>query len=679
MSAIAGVYHLDGRPATGEEVAAMTAALAHRGPDSSGAWCGGPVALGHRLLHTTPESLRERQPVRDDARGLVLIADARIDNRAELRAALAIERARPISDADLILSAYQRWGAECADRLLGDFAFALWDSRARTLFCARDPMGVKPFYYFRSDRLFAFASEVKALFTIQDVPRRLDHERVASFVDWVEVDRTSTFYEGIHRLPAAHSLTVCPERETRTRYWSPEARRDVRYATGEQYAEAFREIFGEAVRARLRSAFPVSATLSGGLDSSSVVCMARHVRRGEGGSEADPLCTLSLVFPDASPDDLRLIDERRYVEAVVRGGGLDSKLVRGDRLSPLMDVERILWHLDEPYAAPNLYLHWGLYGTARSSGARVILDGFDGDSVVSHGFGRLNGLAQAGAWSSFEDEVRAFASRRGIAPGRVVEQFGLPYLARLARSGHWLAWRRAAAEITHRFRLSRGQVALRYGLLPLIPSRLREVWESTKGRSASGRSLLRAELSRRRSPPDVGLLEHEAHVRGLSQPAYQLTLETADKCAGAFGLEPRYPFFDRRLIEFCLGVPEEHRFSDGWPRLVFRRAMEGILPPEVQWRSDKGNLSSNFHRRLREVDHPRVESACRESVDLGRFVDRRALRDIERDYFANPRTKGRDERGHQLFRAAVLAIWLLESKGGREERARAPAATSVAA
>lgn len=681
MSAIAGLYQRDGAPVNPGQVDAMSAALAHRGPDGAGAWCDGPIGLAHRMLHTTQESTRERQPL--DRAGLVLVADARIDNRDDLRRLLGVARQAEPTDADLILLAYRRWGRDCPAQLIGDFAFALWDSHERLLFCARDPMGVKPFYYYRSDRVFAFASEIKALLRLPEVPREVNERQVAGYLEWNLDDRDGTLYQHIHRLPAAHAMTVTSGQAAQSAYWRLDPDRELRYATADQYAEEFREIFVEAVRARLRSVAPIGAALSGGLDSSSIVCVAR--RLAAGGAEPR-LHAFSLVFPELPDPDLRAIDERGYVESVVRGGGVRAHRVRGDRLTPLTDVRRMLWHLDEPYFAPNAYLHWALYGAAAGSGARVFLDGLDGDTTVSHGFGRLEALAEAGPWSTFEAEIRAYARHRGMDPGAVLRHFGLPQLAALARRGRWIGWSRAAAELTRRFHLSPGRVALRWGLLPLLPPGLLGAWRAVRGRGGGESSVLHRALARqaahrvataaggRRPHPRRG--ERESHWQGLIRPLYQLTLETADKCAAAFGLEPRYPFFDRRLMEFCLALPAEQKFAGGWSRLVLRRAMEGILPPEVQWRSSKANLAPNFHRRFRAVDRPIVEAV--EPSAMGRYVNGRAFHEIRRRYFESRSPGPADPDGYLLFRATVLALWLTE-RGQESEGQVAPPSVGAAA
>ena len=680
MSGIAGIVHRDGRPASPDAIARMSAAIAHRGGDANGAICDGTVALAHRMSWSTPESRRESQPLIRSTPASWLVADARIDNRGELTSLLRIAEPGRVTDAELIVRAYERWGRRCVEHIIGDFAFALWDDESRELYCARDPMGVKPLYYFESADTFAFASEAKALFALDMVPREIDPLQAARFVEGTIGDRESTHFKGIKRLPAAHWIAVGHNRTLRTQYWKPDAQRELRYSSSGEYAEAFRDIFTEAVRARMRSVHTVGAALSGGLDSSSIVCVARGVRRDDGG---DPIHSFSLVFPSLPEGDRRMIDERPFIESVVRGGEVVPTYVRGDELSPAADVSAILQTLDEPYPAFNLYLHWAMYRAARERGARVFLDGFDGDTAVSHGFGRFTGLVNRREWDVFERETRALAERRRVRPEALLEHFGLPHLALLARRGSWLSWSRAARELTQRFDLGFTDVSVNHGLRPATPAFVRRAYRAMRRGAPETHSLLLPELARalrdgddRRREEDAGAssTERESHVQGLSQPAYQLTLEIADRCAAAFGVEPRYPFFDRRLIDFCVALPESEKLADGWPRLVFRRAMEGILPPEIQWRSDKGNLSPNFHRTLRASQA--ASGALAADSPLAAYVDMRAVEEMRRRYCAERRTLARSDDGHALFRIMVLERWLSGSGG---QTARVTARSSRAA
>lgn len=659
MSAICGLLHLDGRPPS-DALEAMSASLAHRGSDGSGIWSDDRVGLAHRMRHTTRESQRERQPVVLQEGQLVLVADARIDNRDELTSVLGIPRVAPPSDSEIIAAAYLRWGSECVQRLVGDFAFVIWNAPQRTLFCARDPMGVKPLYFVRASRTFAFASEIKALFTLPDIDAAIDAEQVALFLGWSQDDPSRTIYRSVMRLPAGHTLLVSPERFAVRRYWTPESATDVRFSTDAEYVDAFRDRFEAAVSARLRSAYLVGATLSGGLDSSSIVCMSRRLR----GESDTPLHTFSAIFPDLPAEELRLIDERAFVDAVLRDGGVQPHFIRGDELSPLHDLRRILWHLDEPHSAPNLYLHWGIYEAASSSGVRVVLDGFDGDTAVSHGFGRLTGLARAGDYDVLESEIASFSRQHGKPPERALREYVLPHLAELARGRRFARWYRTATVMASRFRIPRRELVNRYGVRPLLPPSLgalaardqnrpaRQLLQPALARALRRHARRSAEAELRRPVPS----EREAHLQGLLQPGYQQTLELADRSAAAFGLEPRYPFFDRRLIEFCLGLPEDQKFAGGWPRLLLRRAMDGILPAEIQWRATKANLSPNFFRRFRDVDVARP--ARLDDAALSPYLRTDRLRDMLARQRGQASANGANGEMLTLFRATILAEWL---------------------
>lgn len=210
MSAISGIFYFDNQPVNISLPERMADCLLHRGPDGGGIWANGPVAFGHRLLHTTPQSLFEKLPLASQSGNLVITADVRIDNRDELIAALGFDHYdfASITDAQLILAAYEKWGEACPAKLLGDFAFAIWDSHNQTVFCVRDAIGVKPFYYYLSDRLFVFATEIKAIFCLPEIVHQPNESRIADHLLGLFRDKTSTLYEGILRLPPAHSITV---------------------------------------------------------------------------------------------------------------------------------------------------------------------------------------------------------------------------------------------------------------------------------------------------------------------------------------------------------------------------------------------------------------------------------------------------------------------------------------
>jgi asparagine synthase (glutamine-hydrolysing) len=411
MSAIAGFFLLDGRPVEPGLLAGMTQRLSHRGPDGVHHWSAGSVGLGHCMRHTTPESLLEKLPLRSRDGTICLTSDARIDNREELlgsldvRAVTAVTSRHDVPDSAFILAAYRKWGEECAGKLCGDFAFAIWDEAQQHLFCARDHMGVKPFYYFHDAHIFAFATEIKAILALEGVPRRLNEARIADYLLANFQDTTSTLYKGIRRLPAAHTLCVHRKTLRTQRYWSLDPNYQLSSRNDAEYAEAFRDCFRQAVASRLRSVFATGSTLSGGLDSSANVVMACDILRDKPKGNFKELHTFSAIYDQATSSD-----ERAFIHAVLEHVGGDaprllSHYVHPDRLSPLTEWNSGAEIDDEPLWNPQMALHWSLYEAARQNGVRALLDGYGGDDVVSNGVPYLNELASCRAMD------RVFAHR----------------------------------------------------------------------------------------------------------------------------------------------------------------------------------------------------------------------------------------------------------------------------
>jgi asparagine synthase (glutamine-hydrolysing) len=610
----------------------MVAILAHRGPDTHGIWTDTLVGLGHRTLWTTPESVRERLPLSNARGDLVLTADARLDNREEVLDTLGPSgrQGEEVTDGALILAAYERWGVRCPEQLLGDFAFAIWDQRKRLLFCARDHFGVKPFYYYSSPRLFAFASEIKALLALPEIPRRLNEVRVADYLESEFDDTASTFYQDIHRLPPAHSMTVSQEGCHLQSYWSLDPSRELRLGSDDEYAAGFREIFTEAVRGRLRSAYPVGCLLSGGLDSSAITCVARGLLAG---GEDGRLPTFSAIF-----DEVTQCDERPFIDSVLAQDGLEPHYVHGDKLSPFGDLERVLWHQDEPLFCFNLFLNWSLYATAARRGVRVLFDGFDGDTTVSHGTGYLPELARAGRWLALAGEVRG-----------------------LARNFHYSPWKLMGAYAW--------QFGVNRAILNRRPLRsVRRIWRARRGHDRAAEHPPSGSIYNREFAQRIGLFERlrafrkaeprserEHHYRALTWGVMPYTLEVLDRAAAAFSVEPRYPFWDKRLVEFCLALPPEQKIHRGTTRMVLRRALSGILPVEVQWRGGKSNLGPNFQHTLLAFERDRLGNVIlKDSELIGQYMDVTALREA----YGRLLTRPTHDDTITVWKGTNLALWL---------------------
>ena len=620
MSGITGIFYPDGKRIRLEDLRSMSQSLAHRGLDGSDEWISEKVGLAQRMLWTTPESLLEKLPFRDRDRKLVIVADARIDNRQELISRLEINDlpAEKITDSCIILRAYYRWGDRCPQELLGDFAFAIWDEGKQQMFCARDPMGIKPFSYYHSSHIFAFASEIKALLCLSEIPQKINELKIAYQLAMFCEDQEITYYENILHLPAAHSLTVDAAGNIKIeRYWLLDINRRIKLSSDREYSEAFKEIFVEAVRCRLRSAFPVGSTLSGGLDSSSIACTANQLLANSGGKD---LHTFSAIFPSLPAADLRKIDERHYMKQVQALSGIIPHEVRADLLDPLLGY---LWQEEEPVLSFNIYIHDGLYKCAQQNGVRVFLDGVDGDSTVSHGWKYLTALAYKGRWRKLYRELNAVRKTMGFSRKLVFKEYCLkPF------------YREPIEYFSSRFGSFK---------CDLIAS------EFAKKVSLSDRI---------KTLSDLRIFEtaRRQHWGGLTTGLYPFAMGITDKASSKWSLEARYPFFDRRLMEFCLAIPLEQKFSQGYSRAILRHAMEGILPPEIQWRVTKSRLGSNFSRQLLDKEGSTIKNVIHQHQRIKSYVNMSLFASAYERYATELSPRAGDDLN--IFNGTLLSLWL---------------------
>ena len=611
----------------------MARPLERRGPEGKALWVQGSLGLGHTLLATTPEAVVEKLPLRHKDTGASITADVRLDNRDELLAILGLSRkSADIGDAEIVLETYLAWGDDCVRRLLGDFAFAIWDPRSRSLFCARDHFGMRPFYYHHSHRsFFAFASETGALLSLSMVPHRLNEARIADFlVDELEaIDTTSTFFDEIYRLPPAHSLTVTEQGINLQRYWQLEARTPLSLPSDEAYAEAFLERFTEAVDCRLRSIGPVGSMLSGGMDSGSVVAVASRLLAR---SSKGPLHTFSAISPDATN-----CVETLSIRAALAIPGIDPHLVDHAHMQDLMpELVNQTWTLDEPFDN-HMTLVRAVYIAAHKQGVKVILDGVSGDVVLGEG----------------------------------------SHIARLMASGHWLtAWREAVAQ--NKFwkggypPLQQMIVGARSRLTPQsMKNRVRPILSAMRLKSATKQVVANAGMSdafadRIRLQDRLAMLN--AHHRPgpvsyeqeradtIIHPNLVVARERYDRVAAASAIEPRDPFLDRRFVEFCISLPGSLLLSGGWPKVILRRAMAGLMPDAVRWRRGKEHLGHDFTvaAHLYASQHSRIVPSLKENLDfLAVYVAEQTL-----DSLRSQKCDDFDTRYKHLH----LARWLLRHR-----------------
>lgn len=638
MSGIFGEWRLDGSPTSPGDEEAMSLRLAHRGPDGSGVWRGDSLVLGHRMLRSTPEAANETQPLIASDVSVVITADVRLDNREELIRALGLPGypSIPWTDADLLLASYRAWQERAVERWIGDFAVAIWDATTRRLFCARDPFGVKPFYYhYAPARLFAFASEVEALLALPEISPELDDFEVARHLQ-IPLGRaaTPTYFAHVRRLVPAHIMVVGEERCETRRYWSLDPTRELILSNDREYAEALRESFIEAVRCRLRINAPVAAMLSGGIDSASIACVAADLLEQAG---APPLHTLSAVYPRVPESD-----ERGYIDEVLARSRFIPHFLEADAEDPIADIDRVNQLIGGAHWSGNLYLNWVLFGIAARAGVRVVLSGFDGDTTVSHGNGLLSELAKTGRWLALTRTSLPYSRRAGrpiLSDLLHFVRIGVRHPARETRTTAFLRrFRGRAVESPRQTERSSGKPrpGNRYGLLNP------EFAERFAGRIVA--------------EPNAPTTEREFHLRKLNGLALFEGIGWLDACAAGNGVEVRLPFCDVRLVELCLSFPAEQKLRKGWTRYAMRLAMEGYLPPSIQWRPGKTSLSAGWKRAWDSSQNGRIEALLeRPTPTVARYLDPGRVLDLHRRFLTG---NADNQEADALWRALSLALWL---------------------
>jgi len=562
MSAIAGLVRFDRREADPADAGAMMNAMRSYVADDVRLWSGGPAFLGCRIRRITPESAAERMPEGDPGSRLRIAADAILDNRSELfdRLNVPFSLRAGMADSELILLAYRRWGREAPAALVGDFAFMIWDADRRLLFGARDTFGSRSLYYHCDGRRFAFGTTVAPLLALPDTPARLNEAWLAEFMAIPEMfectDAGATPYEGIRQVPPGHTVAVMDGRVALAGYGSLEPEEPLRLKSDGEYEEAFRGVFGEAVRCRLRTFREVAATLSGGMDSGAVAGFAARELLRQGKTLHAYSSVPARGFADWTPRHTAA-DERPFIRATVRHvGNISQTDMDFEGRSPYTEVDDWLDLLEAPYKFFE-NSHWlkGIHEQAGNLGAGVLLTGARGNFTISWGpaLDYYALLLKRMRWFRMFREMRLYGANRGIGLRRL-----LPAALKLAFPG---GVRRSSAQSAPDLpaMLIHPDFAARTGVF----DKLRGDADGAGARSAEDAVRLRREK--------LGSLA-AANKNGA----------TATKLSLRYGVWERDPTCDLRVVRFCLAVPFEQYVRDGMDRALIRRGTAAVLPDEVR-------------------------------------------------------------------------------------------------
>ena len=567
MSAICGVVRLDKTPISEADMMPMMQALAHLGPDGSAIWTEGSCGLGHQMFCITSESLDEKLPFRDSEAGLTITTDARLDNRTDLLKTLDISTAEAPEppDSSLIMKSYEKWGEDCVHHISGDFSFALWDAKNMKLIVATDHMGTLPIYYYLGSGSVVFATEIKGILASPDVQTRMDMEMVAMMAvpGLLLLNKYRTFFQDVHKLPAATFMIAENGSVHFTTYWTPQIPEPLKFKDEREFREAFQEIFACAVKSRLRSVFPVAALLSGGLDSSAITSMAAKILQASN----KRLFTFSAVLPESYVGSGT--DERAYIDLFHNVRSVDLNYVTNYELGPFNNLDRLIWGGEKPSFTSRHYQYTNFALAAREKGCRVILDGGGGELGPSfYGQGIMAEWLLKGNWPTLINELR----------------------------------KRKKIENSSFLGLIRREI-----LLPLLPDVIVNRHSRFDTYQSFTSSPVQISFARQHVGQDLSERIYEFNQRFGVLPNHRENQLNAIKIVmgrwsrnnyvGYEGVRLLNPFFDRSLLEFCMAAPSQLKIHNGYRRYLIRAGMHGILPDKIRLRTSKEPFAPDFHDR----------------------------------------------------------------------------------
>jgi asparagine synthase (glutamine-hydrolysing) len=654
MCGIFGAWRLDSRALDLVDVERATTLMRHRGPDDEGYFLGDTraaryvhaggndtppaaakshirdyghdafdLAFGFRRLSILDLSPAGHQPMVSEDGRFCMVFNGEVYNFRELRAQLTAlgHRFRGGSDTEVILASFLEWGPACLHRFNGMWAIAIWDAPSRRLFLARDRFGVKPLFYSATPDLFAFASEIKALHGMQAVPVRPSDSAIYDYLQTGQLPSPltgATFFEGVTALPPGCCMEITPARTDLSRYYELPSEYAAPPARPHDVVDEYRSLFEDSIRLRLRADVPVGTCLSGGVDSSSIVCVLNRMLGADGtdvASLGDRQQTFSAVY-----DSEGRYNERPYIDTV-----LEATRAQGNFVIPTAewlqaDITKLVWHQDEPFGSTSIFAQWCVMSKVKECGVTVLLDGQGADEALA-----------------------------GYRPFDV-------YTAHLLRRGRLVTMMLAGRDIRRVSGAAVGPLVAR-ALVRQLPDR----WLSRlRGARTSGATqAMRPDFAANHATAP----RYEPVNRDLHQHLLELIRETSlphllryeDRNSMAFGVEGRVPFLDYRLVELSLREAFRWCIHEGWSKWVLREAMRGIVPDRIIWRRDKVGFETP--ERQWQADFLRAQGMTLFGAGArsGSYLDLAAVRQRITHWLQG----GGDDR--LIWRWLNLELWLRNS------------------
>lgn len=551
MSVLCGIVCFDGTYVKKEEVQVMLDSMPNVDYDKKSIWVEKNLGFGNNLFCTTPESLHENQPLVNQSGKVILISDSRIDNRDELLKKLDINEDDfdIVTDTDLILWSYEKWGKECVQYIIGDFSFALWDVISKELICSRDRLGIRPFYFYMKKSMLYFASDIRMLISVMETTPKPNIESVKSFAHFGTINYEDTLYENIYRIPPAHTYIFTNKSIEKKRYWFPEKIKQNQEISFIDASKKVRELLSESINSRLRVTGEIGCELSGGIDSTSITFLISDVYKKK------KFSTFSMRYKSYS------CDEWDYTNMAIEKLNVKNFLVDVDKLD-FKDE----YNMDYNFSIRKTWPFFGsftqniaLAKEMKRQNIRVVFTGHGGDNLFT------------GSTAFLYDYAREFQFLKLF---QALKYYGFSY-----------------TNIKN------------YLLKPLLPEKLKNIIKHFLKKGDKNNIPLENFISYWRLEKslksallvDLGYLVGR-HQNMFSEMNYYLAAEAS------YGIEFRHPFYDTRLIEFALSLPPEYKLRNGLIKAVLREAMKDLLPEKIYAREDKAEFSEALLQQIAEID-----------------------------------------------------------------------------
>lgn len=591
MSQLCGILDKTRHPIPTQHLQQMQNAVRTWQPERTDVWQRPHVGLSRLVRFNTSQSRQLPRNLAEDYGSHQIVFDGRLDNRSELVARLghSLFDEKRTTDDDLVLAAYQRWGKQCCQHLLGDFAFAVWDNQAQQLFLARDHIGIRPLFVAETSRYFAFASNKQALLALPWVDSSVNEQWVADLLCITKVSKTDTLYRGIQAVEPAHWMVRNTGQERSTGcYWQLQPDTELELSSDEEYIEQFQTLLKSAVSCRLASSYPIASELSGGLDSTTVTSQAQQLANVSN----QQLIAVSHVFaPEHRGVFYPFVDETQWIDDLLAFAGVQHHIkLTACQQNYVECIEQSVRAHAGPCRSDINGASDELWANLKQHECRVLLSGFGGDQLVtSSGLGYVEEFGRTGQLATLWQQLRAEGKGLTSASKSTI---------------HWLL---------------RGKVP---GMERLFSVRDQAIFHGTMNWQEYCRALsVNVEFAEAFGYPKR-YLDHptlspwgcvrQRELAQMCRPAIQYRVEDSAVGAELAGVEYRYPLLDVRLLEFCLALPALQKRRNGITRRMIRVAGGKLLPDQIRWRRDKTRatvptvLQRMFHDRNRI--HARLET-----------------------------------------------------------------------